>query len=332
MIAHALVAALLLAPVAAQDLLTFQDPEISESSGLVEVGRGPGSRVLTINDSGDGPVVYVVDPRTGRTVGRSTYDGDAVDVEAITPGRGGTVWVGDIGDNGAVRAGVSTYRLPALSDGDREVTSTRYDLAYRGGARDAETLLVHPVTGRLYVVSKGLFGGQVYAAPRRLSADRPNELRPVGDAPPIVTDGAFLPDGRHVVLRDYSRAYVLDTTRTPWKRVDSFELPDQPQGEGIAVRRGGRSLLISSEGVGEPVQVVPIPRRILAEIGPRPAATATPSRDGADEAGRGIRAVTEKGAVPWTFVGGILGFCALLGLGYRLRRLRADRPRGRSRR
>jgi hypothetical protein len=336
-IAHALVAALLAAPVLADDLFTLQDPSISESSGIVEVGRGPAHRVLTINDSGDGAVVYVIDPRTGATVGRSTYAPDAVDVEAITPGRGGEVWVGDIGDNNAVRAGVRVYRLPALQDGDREVPATAYDLAYEGGARDAETLLVHPVTGRVYVVSKGFMGGKVYAAPRRLSSDGPGELRPVGPAPGIVTDGAFFPDGRHVVLRDYSRAYVLDTTRTPWRGIDSFELPDQPQGEGIAVRPGGRTVLISSEGVGQPVQVVPVPRRILREMAPRePAAPPSKGRpDRASDEPSRLDALTQEGAVPWTLVGGILGACALLALGYRLvrlRRLRGSRPRSRSRR
>ena len=320
MIALALSVALAVTPTPT-DLMTIQDPEIHESSAVVEVGTGPRSRILTINDSGDGPVVYVLDPRTGRTVGHATYDGDAVDVEALTPGRRGEVWVGDIGDNNAVRAGVQVYRLPALGDGDRQVTSTRYDLTYRGGARDAETLLVHPRTGRVFVVSKGFFGGKVYAAPRQLRSDRPNELVPVGPAPGIVTDGAFFPDGRHVVLRDYSRAYVLDTTRLPWRRVDSFELPDQPQGEGVAVRRGGRTLLISSEGEREPVQVVPLPPRILAELAPlTPTSTPTPTTSPPDDgAPSRLDALTEKGAVPWTLVGGIVGVCALLGLGFRLR-------------
>jgi hypothetical protein len=328
------VIALLLVAVLAADgprALFTLDPAVAESSGLVEVGRDGSHRVLTINDSGDGPVVYVVDPRTGRVVGRSTYDGDAVDVEALTPGRGGEVWVGDIGDNSAVRAGVRVHRLPALTDGDRDVTSTAYDLAYRGGARDAETLLVHPRTGRVHVVSKGLFGGQVYAAPARLRSDRANTLRPVGTAPGVVTDGAWFPDGRHVVLRDYSRAYVLDATSEPWQRVDSFELPDQPQGEGVAVRRGGRSLLISSEGPGEPVQVVPVPRRVLTAMAP-PSPSAQPTAPTEEGEGRRLGALAQEGAVPWTLVGGIVTACALLALGFRLRRVRGARPRSRSRR
>ncbi len=329
MIPALLAASLVVAPVLADDLFTLQDPQITESSGLVEVGRGPAHRVLTINDSGDGAVVYVLDPRTGRTVGHATYAGDAVDVEAITRGPGGHIWVGDIGDNGSVRAGVQVYRLPALHDGDREVPSTRYDLAYRDGPVDAETLLVHPRTGRLYVVSKGLLGGRVYAAPRDLRTDRPHRLRAIGQAPGVVTDGAFFPDGRHAVLRDYSRAYVLDTTGEPWRRVDSFELPDQRQGEGVDVRRGGRSLLISSEGAGEPVQVVPIPRRILAELRPAESAESRVTPVPRDQPEPRLDALTRQGAVPWTLVGIVLGTCSLVGLAFRMRRLRAARRRGR---
>ncbi len=313
--------ALAAAPALADDLFTVQDPAITESSAVVEVGEGPGSRVLTINDSGDGPVVYVLDPRTGRTVGRSTYAGDAVDVEALASGLGGEIWVGDIGDNNGVRAGVQVYRLPPLADGDREVPSTAYDLVYPGGARDAETLLVHPQTGRIYVVSKKFTGGTVYAGPRGLSSDGPNELRAIGPAPGIVTDGAFFPDGQHVVLRDYSRAYVLDTASEPWRGVDSFELPDQPQGEGIAVRADGRSLLISSEGERQPVQVVPVPPSVLAAMEPATPSASPAGADDASEAG-GTGVLDRAGAVPWTVVGGVVGVCALLGLGFRLRRRR----------
>ena len=319
-----LVAAALL-PSLADDhtLFRFEDPVITESSGLVELRGVP--RVLTVNDSGDGPVVYVVDPATGRTVGRTTYAADAVDVEALTRGRGSDVWVGDIGDNEAVRAGVRVYRLARPTDGDRAVAATAYDLAYRGGARDAETLLVHPRTGQVFVVSKGLFGGQVLTAPGPLSSDRPNVLRAVGRAPGIVTDGAFFPDGRHVVLRDYSRAYVLDSTRLPWRRVGSFELPAQPQGEGIDVRPGGRSVLVSSEGAGEPVEVVRVPPRVLAAMAPpEPEQSPTPTPEEPSPASR-LDALTQEGAIPWTLVGGVVGVCALLGLG-----LRGARRRSRS--
>ncbi len=230
-------------PPTASPELTFQDPSIDESSGLVDSG----STVLTVNDSGSGPEVFVVDKATGDTVGRTTYTTDeVVDVEALAPGRDGSVWVGDIGDNGARRISVAVYEVPEVGPGDRTVEATRYDLAYELGPRDAEALLVHPRTGRLYVVSKGLLGGQVFAAPRTLRTDAVNVLRPVGGAPAMVTDGASFPDGRHVLLRTYSTMAVHDARS--WESEVGAELPDQQQGEGIAMLPSGRRVLISTEG------------------------------------------------------------------------------------
>ena len=182
----------------AEEVFRFADPAIDESSGLVDLG----DTVLTVNDSGDDAVVYVVDKASGETVGRTTYADEVVDVEAMAMGPDGDVWVGDIGDNRAHRVSVAVYRLPPVTPGDRTVTAERFDLVYAGGPRDAEALLVHPETGRLSVVSKSLFTGEVFEAPRRLRADRPNRLRRVGRVGGLVTDGAWFDDGRHVVLRD----------------------------------------------------------------------------------------------------------------------------------
>jgi hypothetical protein len=248
-------------PASPQRIFHFTDPRVSESSGLVDLG----TTVLTINDSGDGPYVYDVDKRTGNTVGVTTYTTDAVvDVEAIARGRNGTIWVGDIGDNSANRGLVSVYALPPVQPGDHTVTARRYDLQYKGGPRDAETLLVDPNSGQLYVVSKGLFSGQVFAAPLHLSSDHPNLLRPVARVGGIVTDGSFTPDGRFVVLRDYSAAnlYVPGTWRSP----AVMELPRQPQGEGLAMLPSGRQVLVSSEGAHTAVWSVPLSRKMQAAM------------------------------------------------------------------
>ena len=140
-------------------LFTFDDDEIFESSGLVDRG----DTVYTINDSGSGPVVYGVDASTGRTVSRTAYAGAATDVEALAPGADGTVWAGDIGDNRSSRDDVSVHRMRPL---DGPQPASRYRLGYPDGPHDAEALLVDPRTSRVFVVTKSVFGGRVYAAPR----------------------------------------------------------------------------------------------------------------------------------------------------------------------
>src|SRR5689334_12693906 len=79
---------------------TITDPRIKESSGLAASRIHPGV-YWTHNDSDDGPYVYAVDSATGKTVARVTLTGIGTprDVEAISLGPDGQLYVGDIGDN-----------------------------------------------------------------------------------------------------------------------------------------------------------------------------------------------------------------------------------------
>ena len=105
------------------------------------------------------------------------------------------------------------------------------------------------------MITKGVFAGTVYAAPLRLRADGVNRLEEVGEAPGIVTDATFLPGGGGVVMRTYSDAHLA--AFPSWQPVTSWELPQQDQGEGIAL--AGRQLLVSSEGARSAVLRVPLP-------------------------------------------------------------------------
>ncbi len=336
-----LVATLLLGlgPAAAPESaveFTFADPAIVESSGLVVDDSTGESLFVTTNDSGDSGRVFTVDPRTGETVGVTTWSGpldEPVDVEALAPAGPGEVWVADIGDNDAVRESVSVTRVP-IGRGDLAAgSSPRYELVYPAGARDAETLLVDP-DGRLLVVTKGLFGGEVYRTSAPLDPDRPNELRAVGVALPFATDGAFLPDGRHLLVRGYASAVVY--AYPSLDEVGSFALPDQEQGEGVALDATG-ALFVSSEGAGSQVLRVSLPPRVLRAATPPAPSTPEPepspslpaTAPGADRS-RVSAAGSEEGAgenssLRWWALGGAAG---LLGAAIVLAAGRALRPRG----
>ena len=238
----------------ADEVSRLSDPAIVESSGLVFLPDRRGGLAVTTNDSGDSGRVFTVDVQTGRTVGVTTWPSDPVDVEALAPAGPGHVWVGDIGDNRAVRESVEVLRVPI---GRRDVAATpvSYELVYPDGPRDAEALVRHPLSGQLFVITKGIFGGAVYAAPPTLRTDRPNRLAEVGEAPGVVTDASFLPGGGGVVMRTYAQAYVMEFPS--WQTVTSWELPEQEQGEGVAVALDG--LLLSSEGARSELLRVPLP-------------------------------------------------------------------------
>lgn len=239
----------------------FADREIAESSGLVVDPGDPGT-VWTVNDSGDAGRVFAVDATSGETVGVTTWSDDPTDVEGLAPAGPGEAWVGDIGDNLERRDAVQVARVPVGRE-DQQVDVPVYELTYPDGAHDAETLLADPTTGRLYLATKSVLGGSLYAAPEQLRTDGPNRLAKVAEGVlPIATDGGFLPDGRHLVVRNYSAAAVYSFPAV--ERLGTFELPAQQQGEGLAVVDASGRLLLSSEGVGAEVVTEQVPADLLA--------------------------------------------------------------------
>lgn len=283
----------------------FQDRRINESSGLVIEG----DLAHTANDSGDSGRIFTVDVRTGETVGVTDWADDPTDVEALAPAGPGEVWVADIGDNGASRDDIEVTRVP-VGPGERRVDPETYQLTYPGGrSYDAETLLVHPVTGRLYVVTKQVFNAAIFAAPELLSPDAPNPLAPVGTGPGIATDGAFFPDGDRVIIRSYGSAVVYAWPSL--RRLDDLDLPDQRQGEGLAVGPDGR-VWLSSEGIGSKVLRLSVPE---ATVMPSPSAPAGP-----DPVQPAADVAVEPDIWPWLTGGAVLAVAGVV-------LLRSLRPR-----
>ncbi|PWN02035.1 hypothetical protein DJ010_16020 [Nocardioides silvaticus] len=316
------------APVEGEVVFAFADPDIVESSGLI----AHDGLFATVNDSGDGGRVFTVDPADGATVAETTWDGAPADVESMALTPEGDVLVGDTGGNISPRDSVEVYRVPFGQDG--AVDPTTYELTYPDGTHDSEALLIHPGTGQVLVVAKE-FIGRLYAAPLDLDPDRPNRLKELDDEVlPITTDGAFFPDGNHLVLRGYVKAAVYT-----WPSLDQvgeeFYLPDQEQGEGIAVGDDG-SVYLSSEGTNSEVLRIRLPAEVRdAMAGPEPEEKPDrdrPDRDDPADEGGPVSDETLDGDPghdssdvarplwPWA-VGGIVGVVVLVVL------IRSLRPR-----
>jgi hypothetical protein len=262
---------------------TIRDPRVTESSGLAASRLHPGV-VYTHNDSGDAARVFAVGP-DGRVLATLRLAGvRARDWEAIAAGRDErgrpALFVGDVGDNRGSWPSVAVYRIaePATLR-DATVPARRYRLRYPDGPRNAEALLVDPRSDRLFVASKEPVGGGLYEAPATLRSDRVNLLHRVAAVPPLVTDGAFAPDGRTYVLRGYLDAYVYAASG---RRIDSFSLPAQDQGESLTCTLDGREVLVGSEGVDSPVWRVRLPAAATPPDGTasRPGGPAPPGGGG----------------------------------------------------
>jgi hypothetical protein len=265
----------------------LQDPAIKESSGLVASRSTPGL-FWTHNDSGDGPFIYGFDSRGSRKGVWRVADASARDWESIAAGPGpqrnqSYLYIGDIGDNQERRSEIIVYRVPEPTITAADASSTKSKprltegaeairLRYPDGKHDAEALLVHPVTGNLYIITKIAFANpSIYEATRPVSSDRPITLTRLGELNipsllgGIITGGDISPDGRRVALCDYMQAYeiVLPSVaafNTIWKQpLRPIQLGQRKQGEAIAYRLDGNALLATSEG--SPAPLIQVLRR-----------------------------------------------------------------------
>lgn len=237
----------------------ISDPRITESSGLAASRAHPGI-YWTHNDQ-DKPLIYGVDSRTGETVATITMRGvgEPRDMEAISVGADGNVYVGDIGDN--LNGGwdhVWIYRFPEPKRlADTTVDATQFTVKYADGPRDAEALMVHPTTGRVYIASKNEDGGGLYEGPAKLTTGGTNTFTRVAEVP-WVTDGAFSPDGKELVLRSYfsARGYVWQNGRPGADH--RVRAPIQGQAESVTYTLDGSALMFGTEGTRSEVNRVGI--------------------------------------------------------------------------
>lgn len=263
-------------------LANLENQLIKESSGIAASRRNP-EILWTHNDSGDGPFIYAFD-RQGRHRGVWRVIGaEAADWEDMAIGPGpkpgrSYLYVGDIGDNSRKREQITVYRVAEPTVASKYATLTAKNpndteaaeairLKYPDGKHDAETLLVHPVTADIYVITKARgAAARVY----KLRAPWPKSgvltLRYLGEFrfPNLfvgfITGGDISPDGRRVVLCDYLGAceLVLPDRRGVafdeiWKQSPaSIAIGDyrggRRQGEAICFRPDGRALFATSEG------------------------------------------------------------------------------------
>jgi hypothetical protein len=266
-------------------LANLADPAINESSGLVASRTSPGL-YWTHNDSGDGPFIYAFDTKGARRGVWRVTGAAARDWEDISAGPGpergrSYLYIGDIGDNNESRADVVVYRVPepSIQAGDGQSTKRKplatetaeaIRLRYPDGKHDAEALLVHPLTGNIYIITKILVANPgIYEAAPPLKTDGITQLVRIGDlnVPSvlggIITGGDISPDGSRVALCDYFRGYeiVLPDAGGPfnriWKqRLRTIALAQRKQGEAIGYRLDGRALLATSEGLRSPLTQV----------------------------------------------------------------------------
>jgi len=292
------IALLLSHPLSAlADCPTFMDGAplgTVESSLLTEISGVAASRtnadVLWVNnDSGDSARIYTMSIQ-GRHLGVYNLVGaGAVDWEDIAIGPGPVegqdyVYAGDIGDNARQRSSVTVYRVaePTVTTTQDPVTVDLDEvdalpMQYPGPAvYDCEALLVDPVSGDLFLVTKDRAGENMAHVFRNPAPHTPDvmvtlELVDSIPIPSQVTGGDVSPSGDGVLLRLYFQGYYWSraTGTNLWEAFSgtacTVPLAIEPQGEAIAFaalppqswgERGGadgQGYFTISEGSYQPV-------------------------------------------------------------------------------
>jgi WD40 repeat protein len=274
------------------DGFTIEDPRITESSGLAASRQHPGI-YWTHNDQDEGAYLYAVDSSTGKTVATITMTGVGTprDVEAIALGPDNQLYVGDIGDNdGVVWPYVWVYRLPEPKTlKDQAIRATQYVVKYEDGPRDAESLVVHPKTGRVYIIDKQEEGGHLYEAPAQLSASGTNVFKRAAAVDLWATDAAFSPDGQQLAVRGYFGGIWYDWNGGDIKRGERLSVPLQGQGESVTYSADGTRLLYGTEGTGSSVAVEDVPGGDKSSSGGGSSASADGGDSGADGGGGNLK-------------------------------------------
>ena len=252
---------------------------IAEASGLAASRLNPG--VLWVhNDAGFAGMLFAISTN-GQLLSFWQMPGaPRGDFEDIAMGTGPAsgvqyIYLGDIGDNYLQRSNIRIFRMPEpvvpLDTADDPpaqsfAEATQIILTYPDTSHNAEALMSDPMTGDLFIATKGepYEISRIYRAPKEdLDGGGPVQLqfvRALGFRNP--SGGDISSDGREIVLRRSSEAGLW--RRTPGQTVGQALAggyyavpvvgePLEANGEGITFHPAGLGYYTISEGYRQPI-------------------------------------------------------------------------------
>lgn len=256
---------------------TIESASITEASGIAASRKNP--NVLWVHNDDGLPCVYAMTVE-GKHLGRYILDGarmrDWEDI-AIGPGQDPNldyIYVGAIGDNASTYKSIRIYRVPEpIIDANQSLAIIKIggvetiELVYPDGPRNAEALMIDPLTKDIYIISKEE-PSRVYRGAYPLSTTGVTTLEYVAKlAWGKATGGDISPDGREIVVRGYFAASLwLRPENAPlWQCFDKTEckvpLIFEKQGEAICFDANGTGYYTTSEHAHQPIYYFPSDRQ-----------------------------------------------------------------------
>jgi hypothetical protein len=249
---------------------------LAELSGMAASWHNPG--VLYVHNDRNRPVIYALDGSAGLLTRLTLGGAIASDIEDIEVSRcpGGTcIFAADIGNNITAREEFSIFRVAepnvplGASSADRTLPAERFAFRYADAPHNAESLIIDPGTGAVFIVTKVAAGqpsaaykldtfelGKVNVATK--IADLP--VPKAGDQP--ATAGSAHPCGSGFLLRTGNTLYEF---RIPVGTafIDAFHATPvvvpagvEPQSEAVTYQPDGRGYYTTGEGANPPVNRV----------------------------------------------------------------------------
>lgn len=236
---------------------------VDEASGIVPSASVNGS-LWTLQDSGQPASLYLISG-DGKSIKEYGIPGavnrDWEDIAIGSGPRDGVnyVLIADIGNNNAPVSEVSTiYRIPEIADANGTFDGgqlERIRFRYPDGPRDAETLLLDPVTRDIFILSKESNTG-IYRIAYPQSTSETITAEKVGVVPglSLATGGDISVDGSEVIVRTYPSTYYWsrksgETIGQTLVRnaVSNPMVSLEPQGEAICFDRSSAGFYTLSE-------------------------------------------------------------------------------------
>jgi hypothetical protein len=244
-----------------------KDKALDEVSGIAASRTNPGLYYVH-NDSGGKNEVYVLNAK-GKKVHTIVLNGavnrDWEDI-AVGPGPAGYanyIYVGEIGDNKAQYPDITLYRYPEPNFALREIRKREpgeapvvvpLSVIFEESAKDCETLMVDPLNGDVYLVSKREQKVGLYQIKAPLADTGINVARRILDLDfALATGGDISPQRDKVIIKNYDKVFCW-SVKPAQEIKDALSQPPtelpyivEPQGEAICCSANGKSYLTISE-------------------------------------------------------------------------------------
>ena len=244
---------------------------IEEASGLASSATMSGY-LWTLQDSGRPNSLYLVSA-DGKAIKEFNIPGATNhDWEDLASGPGPVegvnyLYIGETGNNNPPMTSTNIiYRIPEIgniAEAFKQNNLEKITYSYPDGPRDAETVLLDPLTKDIFIVSKELDKAGLYRLPYPQSTSAVITAEKVGNIPSVVftTGGSVSVNGGEILIRTYiSASYWKRKTgetigqtllRSPTKQLF---IAAEPQGEAICFDREAKGFYTLGE-IGQATSV-----------------------------------------------------------------------------